>query len=156
MIGLVLGKKNKKTRYFCLQCYFIETFYDESKVSAYICEIMRANNFCVKASKKAVAFDFEDENYNLYLKRTPIALTLDLSIMRSRHVMCKMKAQIEMEVISWYCKKQLARGALEEDDVIMLEVILAKCLVFTKHQTLSMHRVFFGKVFIHQLALGLS
>ncbi len=82
----------------------MELFYDESKVSAYIREIMRANSFCVKASTKAVAFDFENENYNLYLKRTPIALTLDLAIIRSHHVMCGMKARIEMSGISPYRK----------------------------------------------------
>jgi hypothetical protein len=66
----------------------MESFYDKAKVLAHICEIMHANIFCVKASSKAVAFEFQNENYNLYLKQTPVALSIDLSIMRLHHVMC--------------------------------------------------------------------
>ena len=134
----------------------MELFYDKSKVSAYIREIMRANNFCVKASTKAVAFDFENENYNLYLKRTPLASMLDLSIIRSHHVMCGIKAQIKMSALSQYRKKQLARGASEEDDVIMLEALLTKCLVFTMHQPLPMHHDYFWKCVLHQSVFGHS
>ncbi len=47
--------------------------------------------------------------------------------------------------LSPYRKKQLARGASEEDDVIMLEALLAKCLVFTMHQPFPMHRDYFWK-----------
>ena len=136
---------NKKSTYLRLQCDYMELFYDESKVSDYIREIMRVNCFCVKASTKAVAFDFENENYNLYLKQTPIASRLDLAILRSRHVMCGMKARIEMAGSNRYRKKQLARGASEEEDVIMLEALLTKCLVFTTHQPLTMHRDYFWK-----------
>jgi hypothetical protein len=58
---------HQKTTYLRLQCDFMETFYDKAKVPAHIREIIRANNFCVKASSKVVAFDFQNKNYNLYL-----------------------------------------------------------------------------------------
>ena len=51
---------NKKSTYLRLQCDYMELFYDESKVSDYIREIMRVNCFCIKASTKAVAFDFDN------------------------------------------------------------------------------------------------
>ncbi len=123
-----------KTMYLCLQYDYMERFYDKAKVPAYIHEIMRANNFCVKALSKVVAFDFRNKNYNLYLKRTPVSPSLELLIMRSRHVMCGMKAKIEMEGLPEYCSKKLSCGVSEEDEVMMLEGILAKCLVFTNHQ----------------------
>jgi hypothetical protein len=46
-----------KPLYLCLQCNYMERFYDEAKVPGYIREIMLANNFCMTASLKVVAFD---------------------------------------------------------------------------------------------------
>jgi hypothetical protein len=79
-----------------LQCEYMEKFYDNDKVPPIYQEIMRANNFCVKSPGKTVAFDKENENYNLRLKRTPVTMSLDVAIMRSCHVMIGDKAAKEM------------------------------------------------------------
>jgi hypothetical protein len=41
---------------------------------------MRANAFCVKQSGRPVAFDEENKNYNLMIKRAPVTPSLDLAI----------------------------------------------------------------------------
>jgi hypothetical protein len=74
--------------------------------------------------------------------------------MRSRHVMCGMKARIEMEGLPENCSKKLARGASEEDDVMMLEGILAKCLVFTSHQPHPNDRDYFWKCVCPPVGVG--
>ena len=48
---------------------------------------MRANSFCVKRSGAAVAFDDEIENYNQIIKKTPATPSLNIAVVRSRHVM---------------------------------------------------------------------
>jgi hypothetical protein len=106
---------------------------------------MRANNFCVKALSKAVAFDFQNKNYNLYLRQTPVAPSIGLSIMRLHHVMCGVKARIEMEGLKCQHTKQLSHGASEENGVLMLEGILTKCLIFDDHQPTVMYRDYFWK-----------
>ncbi len=69
-----------KTMYLWLQCEFMETFYDPDKVLPIHWEIMRANAFCVKQSGRPVAFDEENKNYNLMIKRAPVTPSLDLAI----------------------------------------------------------------------------
>ncbi len=72
-----------KTTYLCLQCKYMEMYYNDKKTTPCLCEIMRANNFCVKPLGRAIAFDKENEHYNLLLKRNPVTPCLDLAIWRS-------------------------------------------------------------------------
>jgi hypothetical protein len=58
---LSIWKMSGKTTYMRLQCECMEKFYDNDKVPPIYREIMRANNFCVKSSDKALAFDKENE-----------------------------------------------------------------------------------------------
>jgi hypothetical protein len=66
---------------------------------------MRANNFCVKNSGGAVAFDDENEYYNMLLKKTPVMLLIDVAINRSHHVMIAHKTAREMWVIQPFAEK---------------------------------------------------
>ena len=76
-----------KNTYLRLQCEYLETFYDDKKVAPVYREIMRANSFCVKRSGASVAFDDEIENYNRSIKKTPATPSLNIAVVRSRHVM---------------------------------------------------------------------
>jgi hypothetical protein len=58
----------------------MELFYDETKTDPIFFEIMRVNNFCVKYSGRAVAFDNENEYYNMLLKETPVTPSIDVAI----------------------------------------------------------------------------
>jgi hypothetical protein len=60
-----MWKMSGKTTYMRQQCEYMEKFYDNDNVPLIYPEIMRANNFCVKSSGKAVAFDKEIKNYSL-------------------------------------------------------------------------------------------
>jgi hypothetical protein len=64
----------------------METFYNKQKVTPILREIMRANNLCVKSTGRAVAFDEQNKNYNLLLKRTPVTPSIDMAVARSCHV----------------------------------------------------------------------
>jgi hypothetical protein len=131
VIGSVLGTCIKRLHIYV--CNVISWKLSMMKQRYQLTFVKHANNFCVKALSKVVAFDFQNENYNLYLKQTPVAPSLDLSIIRSGHVMCGVKARIEMEGLKCQRTQQLSRGASEEDNVFMLEGILAKCLIFDNH-----------------------
>jgi hypothetical protein len=85
-----------KTTYLCLQCEYLETFYNDDKVPPVYREIMRANAFCVKRSGTSIAFDDENENYNRIIKKTPVSPSLAVAVVRSRHVMISEKANTEV------------------------------------------------------------
>jgi hypothetical protein len=55
------------------------------------------------------------------------------------------KARIEMKGLKCQRTKQLSHASSEEDDVLMLEEILAKCLIFDNHQPTVMNRDYFWK-----------
>ena len=93
---LPVWKMLGKTTYLRLQCKYMETVYNDRKSPPIYQEIMRANVFCVKLSSSVVAFDEQNKNYNLCLKKTPTTLSLDVAIMRLHHVMMGEKAAKEL------------------------------------------------------------
>ncbi len=129
---LPIWKMNGKTTYLRLQSKFMENFYNILKVPLIYREIMRANNFCVKPSGRMVEFDEENKNYNNILKRSPTMPSLDVAIIRSRHVMIGTKASKEM----WGLPQKQSRiwGTSLEDDVLELERTLHLCDLFVSHQ----------------------
>jgi hypothetical protein len=46
----------------------------------------------MKSSGRGVAFDEQNEHYNLQLKKTPVAPSLDLAIAQLRHAFLGVKA----------------------------------------------------------------
>ncbi len=111
---LPIWKMTGKSTYFRLQCEFLELFYDETKTNSFFCEIMSANNFCVKYSGIAVAFDNENDYYNMLLKKTPVMPSIDVAVTRSRHVMIAHKAARELWGNTIHCKI-ISRTSLEHD-----------------------------------------
>jgi hypothetical protein len=123
---LPIWKMTGKSTYFRLQCEFMELFYEETKTEPIFCEIMRANNFCVQYSGKAVAYDDENEYYNMLLKKTPGMPLIDIAITRSHNVMIAHKAAREMWGNPIICKN--ARGASLEHNIIKIECVISSCM----------------------------
>jgi hypothetical protein len=88
----IYGKNN----YMQFQCEYMEWFFDDEVLSPVCRGIMRANSFCVKSSGRGVAFDKQNEHYNLRLKNTPVAPLLDLAIVQSLHAILGVKAAKEL------------------------------------------------------------
>jgi hypothetical protein len=86
---------------------------------------MRANNFCVKYSGRAVTFDNENEYSNMLLKKTSVTPSIDAAITRSRHVMIAHKAAREL----WgnpIHRKNIRETSLEHN-IIKIERVISSC-----------------------------
>ena len=116
----------------------------QRKVPPIYREIMRANVFCVKLSSRVMSFDEQKENYNLCLKQTPTTSSLDIAIMRSRHVMAGDKAAKEL----WGVPKRRdrTRGTTLADDTLELEGVLFVANVFVCHTPTPMDTNYFLKL----------
>jgi hypothetical protein len=101
----------------------------------------RGEQFCVKPSGASVAFDEEVEHYNNLLKKTPATPSLDVAVMRSRHVVAGDKASKEMFGIPG--KRKTIGGTSLEDDIIELEQLMHSAMVFVDHTPVTMTRDFF-------------
>jgi hypothetical protein len=93
---IAIWKTFGKPTYLKLQCEFMERCYNNDILDPVHREIMRTNSFCVRSSGRAVAFDEENENQNLRIKKTPKTDSLELSVKRSRHVVIGTKAAVEL------------------------------------------------------------
>ncbi len=71
-------------------------------------------------------------------------MTLDVAIIRSRHVMIGDKAAEEM----WGVPKRQGkiRGILLEDDILELEGVMHLCLIFVSHEPTPMNKDYFWDV----------
>jgi hypothetical protein len=138
---LPIWKMNSNYTYFRLQCEYMETYYNVEWVSPFLRETMRANTFCVNRSGHAVAFDEQNESYDLLLKRTPPTSSIDIVVARSRHVIVADKAAKEL----WGLTRPRAsiRGSSLEDDIIMIETILCRFDIFNNHEAVAMHTNYF-------------
>jgi hypothetical protein len=142
---LPIWKTFGKTNYLKIQCEFMERCYDDKLLPPIYREIMRANNFCVKSSGHAVAFDEQNENMNLRIKRCPKADSLDLAIRRSRHLIVGGKGAKEL----WGDRKRKntttdsIRGNSLEDDVALLEQLLLRSNIFMTHDKTKMVKEYF-------------
>jgi hypothetical protein len=141
-----------KSIYFRLLCEFMELFYDETKINPNFCEIMRANNFCVKYSGRAVAFDDENKYCNMLLKKTPVTPSIDVAVTRSCHVMIAHKAAREM----WgnpIIRKNI-RGTSLEHGIIEIECVISSCEIFELQTPVSMHKDIFWSVIYPRTVVG--
>jgi hypothetical protein len=142
---LPIWKTFGKNNYLKIQCEFMERCYDDILFPPIYREIMRANNLCVKPSGHAVAFDEQNENMNLRLKRCPKVDSLDLAIRRSRHLIVGGKAAKEL----WGDRKRKKittdriRGNTLEDDIALLEQLLVRCNIFMTHEKTKMVKEYF-------------
>jgi hypothetical protein len=142
---LPIWKTFGKTNYLKIQCEFMERCYDDKLLPPIYREIMRANNFCVKSSGHAVAFDEQNENMNLRIKRCPKADSLDMAIRRSRHLIVGGKGAKEL----WGDRKRKntttdsIRGNSLEDDVALLEQLLLRSNIFMTHDKTKMVKEYF-------------
>jgi hypothetical protein len=139
-------KMHWKTTFLKLQCEYMKCCYNNELLPPVYREIMRASNFCVKSLGRAVAFDEQNENQNLRIKKTPPTNLLELSIKQSRHVMVGDKAAKEM----WGMRKprknaDMIQGTTLESDVMELEKLLATCNLFVTHNNTKMDREYFWK-----------
>jgi hypothetical protein len=105
-------------------------------------EIMHANAFCVKATGGAVAFDEQNEYYNLRLKKTPVTPLLDLAIMRLHHAMVGDKAAKEMWGLTGQCSGTI-RGRVLESEISKFECVLNSCCIFVDHKAKEITKDFF-------------
>ena len=103
----------------------------QRKVPPIYREIMRANVFCVKLSSRVVAFDEQNENYNLCLKQTPTTSSLDIAIMRLCHVMAGDKAAKVLWGVP--IRRDRTRGTSLAEDTLELEGVLFAANVFVHH-----------------------
>ncbi len=141
-----------ENKYMRLQCNQMEKFYNNDKVPPIYRDIMRANNFRVKSLSKAVAFDKENKHCNLPLKCTPVTMSLDVSIMRSRHVTIADKAAKEM----WGVPKRwcIIRGTSLQNDILELEGVMHLCLIFVSHKSSPMHKDYFWNIVCPKTNVG--
>ena len=75
---------------------------ERQEVTSYLSRNHVRTCFCVNLSSSVIPFDEQNENYNLCLKKTPTTSSLDVAIMRLRHVMVGNKAAKEL----WGIRKQ--------------------------------------------------
>lgn len=136
-----IWKMLAKITYLKLQCEYIKNFYD-GKVPSIYREIKRANAFCVKPSRSAIAFDEEIENYNNLLKKTPSTPSLDVKVIKSHHVMAGDKAGKKMWGIP--NRRSLIRGTSLEDDILELEVLMHSASIFISHTAVTIPVTSFG------------
>jgi hypothetical protein len=121
-----------KPTYLRLQCKYMERYYNDEKLTPHQRKIMRANNICVKPSGRAIAFNEENEHFNLLLKRTPVTPSLNVAIWRDQDVIVGQKAAMEL----WHipCRHSRFSGTSLEANIMELEELLLLSNVFASHE----------------------
>ena len=95
-------------------------------------EIMRIDNiYVLSGSSKGVAYDFVNELYNLWLKRTPTTPFIDTAVERSRHMIAQRFCAYNL--FKSRSNEPDINGRAENEDRIKIEFVLSKALLFTSH-----------------------
>jgi hypothetical protein len=128
-----------KRDYLRIQCEFMETVYDDSKMSAFDQEIMRINSLWVLSdNRQGMAPDNVNEMYIFYLKMPQPIANFDTACDRSAHTMATCCGQYML----WGPPKMDKSGAScstsTEKDVLSIQVVLHTAGIFANHTAMVM------------------
>jgi hypothetical protein len=115
----------------------MEISYNKEKVAPIFWDMMKVNNFCVKSSSMAVAFDEENKHRHLRLKYTPVTPCIEVAVMRSHHVIIMGKAAKKWGIPKRHIR---IRSTLLEHDIIELERVISSCDIVVLHERMLMSK----------------